>query len=171
MDLIEWNDLKLILIARSNWFNVISLLFGIILIISLTSCDGITTGIPTATPEIPTQQPEPLRPEPQEPHIFVSFSGLNENALGRIYFRTRSGDIPLRGSHPGNGEMRVVIPEHQAVTYIVSAEAVGYVSDPISYTIHISGTLVYLVENGQITSKEALNLNFQFISSITPTGD
>ncbi len=58
--------------------------------------------------------------------------------------------------------MRVVLPENQGVTYIVTAEAEGYVSYPISYTIQLSGTNFYLVENGQATSKQIINLKFQF---------
>jgi len=117
----------------------------------------------------PTPQTEPLKPEPQEPHIFVSFSGLDNSALGRIFFRTLSGETPLTGSHPGNGEIRVVLPEREGVIYIVSAEAEGYVSDPISYSIQLAGTDFYLVENGQITLNKVTGLKFQFKPMITPT--
>lgn len=99
----------------------------------------------------------------------MSFYGLNEIALGRLYFRTLSGNTPLTGSHPGNGEMRLVLPENQGVIYIVTAEAEGYVSYPISYTIQLSGTNFYLVENGQITSNEVSSLKFRFEPISTPT--
>jgi len=150
---------------------IVVLLFCVILTVSLGSCDGITTDTPIMTPKAATLQPEPHRPEPHEPQIVVSFSGLKDDTLARIFFRTPSGDEPLRGSHPGNGEMDVILPEQQGTKYIVIAEAEGYVSNPISYTIQISGTLVYPVENSQIASSEVLILEFQFEPISTPTSD
>ncbi len=67
------------------------------------------------------------------------------------------------------GEMRVVLPENQGVIYVVTAEAEGYVSHPISCTIQLSGTNFYLVENDKITSNEVSSLKFQFKPIITPT--
>jgi hypothetical protein len=163
------NDLKFRFSDHINWLRVPEAIF-VLLLIALTSCGSVITRPVISTGETITQQPEPLRPEPQEPHVIVSFYGLNENALGRLYFRTLSGDTPLTGSHPGNGEMRVVLPENQGVIYIVTAEAEGYVSSPISYTIQLSGTNFYLVEHGQITSNKVSNLKFQFKPIIIPTG-
>ena len=171
MDYIKSNNLKQVASISENWKNVVIILFGIILMISLISCDRNTNRNLTATPEAPTQQSEPHRLEPQEPHIFVSFSGLDETAIGYVYFRTLSGHTPVWGSRPGNGEKRVVLPERQGVIYVVTAEAEGYVSDPISYTIQLSGTRFYLVENGQITSNAVSKLDFQFKPINTPTGD
>jgi hypothetical protein len=168
LDSIKWNDVRSIYSYVGNRLRVADVLFRLILLITLASCDGIAADVPIASPEASTQQPEPLRPEPQEPHIVVFFSGLDENALVRIYIHTLSGDTPLTGSHPGNGEMKLVLPEHQGVTYIVSAEAEGYVSDPIRYTIQLSGTNFYLVENGQKTSSEVQSLKFQFKPIFTP---
>jgi hypothetical protein len=156
---------------RSNWLRPIKVTLKLLFLIALASCDVIATDTPIASLEAPTPQPEPLRPEPQEPHIFVSFSGLVNNALGRIYFRTFSGVTLLTGSHPGNGEMRIVLPEHQGVIYIVTAEAEGYVSNPFSYTIQLNDQIFYIVEDGKVTSNEVLVLKFHFIPFITPTGD
>ncbi len=114
-------------------------------LITMTSCDSITNRSVISKPEILTQQAEPIRPEPQEPHIIVSFYGLNNNSIGRIYFRTLSGEMPLTGSHPGNGEMRVVLPERQGVTYFVTAESDGYSSNPVSYTIQLNNETIYMV--------------------------
>jgi hypothetical protein len=150
---------------------IVALLFYVILTVSISSCDGITTDTPIGTPKAATLQPEPHRPEPQEPQIVVSFSGLNDDTLAKIFFRTLSGDEPLRGSHPGNGEMDVILPEKLGAKYIVAAEAEGYVSNPISYTIQISGTLVYMVEDNQIAPNEVLELEFQFEPIDTPVGD
>lgn len=150
---------------------VVELMFGLLLVISSTNCNGITTGTPTATLIAPIQQTEPIRPEPQEPHINVSFTGFDESAIGYVYFRTLSGHVPVWGSRPGNGEKIVVLPERQGEIYIVTAEAEGYVSDPISYTIQLSDDAFYMVKDGQITSIEVSNLKFQFKPIITPTSD
>jgi hypothetical protein len=50
----------------------------------------------------------------------------------------------------------------------MTAEATGYSSNPVSYTIHLSGTTAYLVEDGQTTAKEALRLDFHFARSGSP---
>jgi hypothetical protein len=167
----KWNDLMLCFLSRSSWLCIAKVLPGIILLITLANCAGIKTDTHITTPEAPTQQSEPLRPEPREPHIIVTFYGLDESALGRLFFHTLSGDTPLTGSHTGNGEMRVVLLERQGVIYIESAEAEGFVSHPISYTIQLSGEAFYLVENGQITTNEASNLDFQFTPVAAPTDD
>ncbi|MCL6543513.1 MAG: hypothetical protein K6T87_23485 [Roseiflexus sp.] len=52
--------------------------------------------------------------------------------------------------------------------YVVTAEAEGYVSKPISYTIHISGDTAYLVRNGQVTNEEAIHLDFHFMPKDSP---
>jgi len=62
----------------------------------------------------------------------------------------------------GNGEWETVVTDASGVDYIVTAEVEGYVSDPISYTLHLEGMKVYLVNNGEITDKEAINLDFHF---------
>ena len=46
--------------------------------------------------------------------------------------------------------------------YIVTAEADGYMSQPTSYTIHISGETAYVVRDGEVTEEEAVNLDFHF---------
>jgi hypothetical protein len=56
----------------------------------------------------------------------------------------------------GSGHRRL------GVDYIVTADADGYVSAPVSYTIHLEGLAAYLVENGQLTDQEASHLDFHF---------
>ncbi len=74
------------------------LIASIVLIIAfcLNGCGDLVVDLldrtPTATSSFKKQ------PEPREPHIFVSFSGLNEPSLVYVFFRTLSGDIPLTGS-------------------------------------------------------------------------
>jgi len=168
-------DVMLSYTTRSNWLLVVRVFIGLLLFIPLTNCNVVATSIPTSTTihslVVPTSQQEPVRPEPQEPHIFVSFTGLDDSNLVRIYFRTLSGETPLTGSHPGNGELRVVLPDRQGIIYGVTAEAKGYVSDPISYTIQLNGEIFYIVENGQVTSNEPSVLKFQFTPIFTPTVD
>lgn len=164
-------DLKFILLQRGVRLCFVNLLFGILLMISLTSCNGIITRTPTMTPITTVQQSEPIRPEPQEPHIRVSFSGLDGSALGYLYVRTLGGHVAVWGSRPGDGEKRVVLPERQGIIYSVTAESEGYVSDPLNYTIQLNGDIFYMVKNGQATSEEISVLNFKFTPISTPTGD
>jgi hypothetical protein len=63
----------------------------------------------------------------------------------------------------GNGDWELVVPEADGPNKVVTAEVKGYVSQPISYTIYVSGTTAYLVEDSQITDKEALSLDFHFV--------
>lgn len=170
MDWIKRNNLNLISSTETVVIYAFNVLFGIMLVISLVNCDGITTVTPSETHETPTKQLDPLlRLIPQEPHIFVSFSGLDKSVIGYFCFRTLSGQVPISGSNLGDGEMRVVLPDHQGEIYIVFAEAEGYVSHPISYTIQLSGKNYFLVENSQITSNEVSGLKFQFKPIVTPT--
>jgi len=48
------------------------------------------------------------------------------------------------------------------------AEAEGYMSQPIGYTIHISGDTAYVVRNGQVTDEEAIHLDFHFVPKDSP---
>lgn len=120
------------------------------------SCTVIPTPISTATPSIPTRQPIP-----GQPLVKGQLSGLPVNVLGMIYVRLPSGQVVLWGER-GNGAWEFVVTEANGANKVVTAEAKGYISQPISYTIHVSGTTAYLVEDGQITDKEAVNLDFHF---------
>jgi hypothetical protein len=102
------------------------------------------------------------QPEPQRPRIGGQFSGLPDDALVTIHICTPSGWEAVWGTRRGNGPWESVVTDASGVDYVVTAEAEGYVTDPISYTIHLSGTTAYVVEDGQITSNEALYLDFDF---------
>ena len=52
--------------------------------------------------------------------------------------------------------------------YIVTAEAGGYISQPISYTIHTNGDIAYVVRDGQVTDEEAVHLDFHFVPKDSP---
>jgi hypothetical protein len=60
------------------------------------------------------------------------------------------------------------VTEASGLDYIVTAEAEGYISQPISYTIHISGDTAYVVREGQVTNEEAVHLDFHFIPKDSP---
>ena len=62
----------------------------------------------------------------------------------------------------GNGTWQAVVTDASGLDYIITAEAEGYVSAPISYTIHLEGLSAYLVENEQVTDQEASHLDFRF---------
>jgi hypothetical protein len=50
-------------------------------------------------------------------------------------------------------------------------EVSGYKSSPISYTIIIVNEKAYVVEDGQVTTEEAINLDFLFKPVFPPTDD
>jgi len=60
------------------------------------------------------------------------------------------------------------VTEASGLDYIVTAEAEGYISQPISYTIHISGDTAYVVRDGQVTDEEAVHLDFLFVPKDSP---
>jgi len=64
----------------------------------------------------------------------------------------------------GSGKWETVVTDGSGVDYIVTAEALDFISTPISYSIHLEDIKVYLLENGVITDKEAVNLDFHFKS-------
>ena len=141
----------------------VSILLMIMLLGMITvSCTVIPAPISTATPSIPTRQPIP-----GQPLVKGQLSGLPNNILATIYVRSPSGQVVLWGER-GNGAWEFVVTEADGANKIISAEAKGYVSQPISYTINVSGTTAYLVEGGQITDKEAMNLDFHFASVSPP---
>jgi len=118
---------------------------------------GSCTVVPTATPPIPTKQPEPGRPL-----VRGQIAGVADDVLVTIHVHTPSRWEAGTFTRLGSGLWQAVVTEASGVDYIVTAEAEGYVSTPISYTIHLSGMVAYMVEGGQITTNEALHLDFHF---------
>jgi len=60
------------------------------------------------------------------------------------------------------------VTEAGGLDYIVTTEVEGYISQPISYTIHISGETAYVVRNGRVTNEEAVHLDFHFVPKDLP---
>lgn len=121
---------------------------------------------PIGTPTISPKQPEPGRPL-----VAGEISGVLDNTLVTIHVQTPEGWESLWGTQRGNGPWEAIVTDASGIDYVVTAEAEGFVSDPISYTIHLEGMTAYMVENGQIASKEAVHLDFHFdpIPTTTPT--
>jgi len=105
--------------------------------------------------------PVTKQPEPQRPLFQGMISGLSDDVLVTIRISDAfSGREVNRGTRPGNGLWEAVVTS-TGVDYIVTAEAEGYISSPLSYTVHISDDIAYVVE-GQATTNEALHLDFHF---------
>jgi hypothetical protein len=133
------------------------LFFQFILILILTSCSTPTVPSPTPSPLFPEKQPEPVRPL-----IAGQISGLAENALLTIHIATPEGYEAAYYTQKGNGRWEAVVTSASGVDYVITAEADGYVSSPTGYSIHLSDTTAYLVEEGRVTQDEALDLDFHF---------
>ena len=107
---------------------------------------------------VPTKQPIPVRPS-----IGGEISGLPDNVTVTIRVRTLGGQEVLWGKQPGTGSWKVAITKAGGVDYAVTAEAEKYVSQPVSYIIHISDDTAYLVRDGQVSNEEAIHLDFHFV--------
>lgn len=108
--------------------------------------------------------PVTRQPEPQRPLFQGMISGLPDDALATIHISDALSEWEVnRGTRPGNGPWEAVVTS-AGVDYIVTAEAEGYISSPLSYTVHISDDIAYVVEEGQVTTNEALHLDFRFES-------
>jgi hypothetical protein len=107
----------------------------------------------------PTPTPPAKQPEPHLPLVEGSISGLPEDTLVTIHIRTPSGWEAIYGTQRGSGPWEAVVTQASGVDYVVTAEAEGYVSQPISYSIRLSGTTAYVVEGDQIRD-EAVHLDF-----------
>ncbi len=142
------------------------LLMVTLFVIVATSCTAIPTPTPVPT-STPLLMPPTKQPEPQRPLVGGRISGLPDGTLATIYVRLPSGRVVLWGQR-GNGSWEFVVTDVGGAEKIVAAEAEGYVSTPISYTIHLSSTTAYVVESGRITTNEALHLDFHFAPAGSP---
>jgi len=131
-----------------------------IAVIILAGCLRLPTLTPTITPTEFIRQPEP-----QQPLIFGNITGVPEGIPVRIYLRTPKGWEAVIVNREGSGKWETVVTDGSGVDYIVTAEALDFISTPISYSIHLEDIKVYLLENGVITDKEAVNLDFHFKSN------
>ena len=141
----------------------IHLLWMAPLVLIVVSCTAGPLPGPTPTPEIPKKQPEPSRPR-----VGGGISGLPDGTIVTIHIRTLKGREAYTVGGPSPGPWEAVVTEASGLDYVVTAEAKGYVSQPISYTIHISGDTAYVVRDGQVTNEEAIHLDFHFVPKHSP---
>ena len=129
----------------------------LVLVGGVIGCTTLSSSQPTITSVIPTKQPEPSRPL-----VEGEISGVPDGTLVTMHVRTPEDREAhtVKGPFPGSWE--AVVTEASGLDYIVTAEAEGYVSQPISYTIHISGDTAYVVCDGKVTDEEAVHLDFDF---------
>lgn len=123
----------------------------------------VVLSVSCTTSAIPTKQPIPSRPV-----IRGQISGLSNGEAVTMRVRTLAEQEVLWGKQLGNGPWEVVITEAGGVDYFVTAEVDGYVSEPVSYTIHIIGDTAYVVRDGQVTDEEAIHLDFHFTPKDSP---
>jgi hypothetical protein len=96
-------------------------------------------------------------------------SGLSadKKATISIYLLSTSNQ-PAVWARRGNGDWELTVsPNYQ--TYQIMAEAEGYVVVPIRYTIQLDNMKAFIIENGHLTDKEAVHLDFSFSSTILST--
>jgi hypothetical protein len=102
------------------------------------------------------------QPEPQRPLAYGEVTGVPTDTLVIIHIQTPAGWESVRMTQRGSGLWQAVVTAASGLDYIITAEAEGYGSDPISYTIHLEGQMVYLVDDGHVTDQEAVDLDFDF---------
>lgn len=141
----------------------VHLFWMVALLLIVVSCTVGPLPGPTVTPEIPPKQPEPSRPL-----VRGEILGLPDGTTVTIHIRTPKGREAYTVGGPSPGPWEAVVTEASGLDYIVTAEAEEYISQPISYTIHISGDTAYVVRDSQVTDEEAVHLDFYFVPKDSP---
>jgi len=139
------------------------LLWMIILALIAVSCTPAPIPQPTPTPTSVVKQGEPVRPL-----IGGQIAGLPEDVQATIYVRTPQGRTVSWGGAKVGVPWQAIVHKAGGLDYVVTAEAEGYISQPISYTIHISDDTACVVRNGQMTDEEAVHLDFHFVPKDSP---
>ena len=129
-------------------------------LLMVTGC--VVTPRPTPTPTLTQPSPVQKQPEPSRPLVAGRISGLPGDTLFTVQPHALNGRRAGYLTQRGNGYYSIVVTSASGVDYIITAEAEGYVSTPISYTLHLDGLNAHVVEDGQVTVIEALNLDFKF---------
>jgi hypothetical protein len=143
---------------------VISVTLVWLLIALLVGCSVPQKNSPVATPL-------PKQPEPRFPRIGGQFTGVSDDLVVRFSIYTLSGRRAGFGSRLSNGQWEAVVTEASGHDYFLTAEAEGYVSQPLRYTLHVSGTTV-TVDNpaGEPwVGEEVMSLDFHFVPLVQRT--
>ncbi len=113
---------------------------------------------PSPTPVLPTVTLR--RGEPARPLVSGEVTGVESNDLVTIH--VRGGVSRADHTRPGPGPWEIVISSPiETEPYTVTAEATGYTSLPLSYTVRIEGETVYVLRGDQL-GEEATDLDFHF---------
>lgn len=154
----------------SNRIPKVAIITALYIVLFTLSMIGCRNTVINNSNEEPTETiPFRKQPEPREPLIQGSFSGLADEELITLQIQGVGGQS---GKRHGNGLWESVISNaREGERYVITAEVPGYQSSPAHYTVVISGRKAYMVKDGQVTSEEATKLEFQFTPIITPTGD
>ena len=134
-----------------------------LLAVFLVSCQGVPFETLTPTYILSTKAPEPTKPV-----IGGEIFGVLNNTIVYIRVYLPDGWQQSWGTRPGNGSWQAVVTEAGGIDYIVTAEAEGFICTPASYSIRLVGLSAYLVEDGHLTTIEALHLDFHFEPIGTP---
>lgn len=110
----------------------------------------------------PSQIAPDKQPEPQTPLVQGTISGIAEDEIVHFSFTTLSGQEDSWGSRMGNGDWMSVITPASDRDLLVSAQVEGYEVTPAQYQIQVIGDKAFVVEDGQVTDREAVDLNFHF---------
>lgn len=110
----------------------------------------------------PSQIAPDKQPEPQTPLVQGTISGIAEDEIVHFSFTTLSGQEDSWGSRMGNGDWMSVITPASDRGLLVSAQVEGYEVTPAQYQIQVIGDKAFVVEDGQVTDREAVDLNFHF---------
>ncbi len=129
-------------------------------LIFLLLCGGV--GCKSSTSDSPSQKAPDKQPEPQTPLVQGTISGIAEDEIVHFLFTTLSGQEVSWGSRMGNGDWISVITPASDENLVVSAWVEGYEVTPAQYQIQVVGDKAFVVEDGQVTDREALDLDFHF---------
>jgi hypothetical protein len=111
----------------------------------------------------------PKQPEPSRPLIMGRMTGLSDNTIITFRITTFDGDEILWGTRQGEGPWEAIISNtRDGEDYIVSVEADGYRSEPVSYSIYVDELTAYMIEDDEIADKEAKHLDFHFVAVLLP---
>jgi len=115
----------------------------------------------TPNPEA-TQVEVVKKPIANDNRIKIQISGVEDDTLVEIKVHASTGNVAW-GTRQGDGDWFFDLPKETSGTFEVVSEASGYISTPLSYTLQISGTSVYFVQNNKLVELgETRYLNFRF---------
>lgn len=96
-------------------------------------------------------------------------SGLLDNAKATtLVYSQDYGIVVEEPAWIGDASWKIELTKHRGLSYWIIPQAEGYIGAPISYTVQISGTEAYMVENGMVTSAKADHLDFHFEKTNLP---